>query len=181
MKSLSSRQFMLLIIVILVVLNTFALVSIWIQKSYTGRMPASDPTTEPGNISQFVKDELGLTELQVSQFENLRANLKKKTMPVLRDIHQLREQKVNEIFQTNPDQEILDRLSEEIGQKQAEMERLTNEHFLELISLCKMEQREKLRFFLQDIMGVNSRRDRRPPGRPGDPPPHRGPAVHPED
>jgi protein CpxP len=164
------------IIGLLVLLNVLTLGTIWFQQFR--RPPAPPPLQDQRSENQqrFLERELGLTEQQSQQFQTLRKQFFLQSNAIMQAIHQLRKTMTDELFSSSPDTQKAQKLAEEIGAKQAEQERLSFNHFLELKAVCQPAQQEKFQALMRDLLEMMKPPELLgPPGeaRPGEPP--RGP------
>lgn len=134
------------IIVLLVILNVFALATTWIIRPTRVQENPRPP------VRDFLKEELHLTEEQAQQFEELRKQHFLQSKAITDEAHQLKRAMLDELFSSPPNLAKVEELTEEIGEKQEELEQLRFQHFLALKSLCQPEQVEKLRALIEEIV-----------------------------
>ena len=137
------------------------------------RSPGPDPA------QHFLQEELQLTETQMQKVEELKGLYQGKMKTINDEANELKEAIMEEVFLSSPDTEKVDQLAEEIGAKQAELERLRFQHFLELKSLFQPEQTQKFQAFIRDIFrppaGQEIPLEQNRPPRPDEPPDRRRP------
>ncbi|MCP4569255.1 MAG: periplasmic heavy metal sensor [FCB group bacterium] len=170
------NKFLLWAIVALIILNMGSLGLLWYKEVIKPTKPAL-PAERQGNPNKFLEMELQLTEDQVEAFRELRQQHERETQEIRRDIHRLSKDIVDELFRPQSDTALVTILSDEIGRKQAEFERVLYSHFDGLKQVCRPDQQEKLRGLLFEML-ERTKRDS-PPPRQGDrpnrkPPPRRG-------
>lgn len=145
-------------IVILVILNLSTLATLWFLELKRPPLLPS-PRSGIGDVQPFLRRKLGLSEEQERQFRELRQRHFDRTNAMMDEIHQLKKEVMAELFVPQPDVEKVRRLSDEIGARQAELERLLFFHFQDLKAVCKPKQREKFRALMNDLLEMT-----RPPG-----------------
>lgn len=183
-------------IIALIVLNIGSLGFLWYkQVTRPGQLPP--PRNQQANPDKFLEMELQLTDEQVAAFSELRQQHQQETRKIRQVIHGLSGNLVEELFKSQPDTARVAALSDEIGRKQAEYERITYSHFDELKQVCTPDQQEKLRVILFEMLdnmrmgtpppGYQDTSDRRPPppriggdrDQPPPPPPDDNPDTKP--
>ena len=76
-------------------------------------------------------------------------------------MHDLKKEIMDELFTDQPNEEKLEGLTQKIGQLESKREMLTFRHFLNMKSVCTIEQKEKFQFLLHDVLRRDQRPDRR--------------------
>ncbi len=134
----------MLVIVLLVILNAFTLYIIWdMQKNKpVAGLPLGPPAQR---TSRFLQSELGLSDQQMQQLDRIRQQHARKAQNINVEIRTLKKQLMDLVFEDTVDSALVKMLSEQIGDKQTEMERLTFAHFQELKTFCEANQVDKLR------------------------------------
>lgn len=145
------------------VMNLSSLATVWWQHHRPG--PQQGSRGGPERVLQFLKKELELSETQVKQFVQLQREHFQKTGEIQESIRGLKYEYFGELSASSFDEKKADRLADEIGRKQAEFEKVSFSHFLDLKNLCTLEQRKKLNAIFEELL-----RKMAPP--PGKPPPH---------
>jgi hypothetical protein len=84
------------------------------------------------------------------------------------EIRELKKQMFDEVLQDNPQPMLSDSLLKLTQKKQANLEQLTFQHFLDLKKLCKSEQQDKLKLLMHEVSRPKpgSRDDDMPPPPP---------------
>jgi Spy/CpxP family protein refolding chaperone len=127
--------------------------------------PRPDTHREPPDLhSGFVREELGLTDQQVQQFEALVDSFARQTEPIRDSLHQKRTALFDEMSSDEPSLEVLDGLAEDIGNLEIRLKKRTIRHMLEHDEVLTPEQKSKL------VSAFRERHDRM--GRPS---PHHRP------
>ena len=119
-------------------------------------------------LQNLLKDELGFDEKQVRQFLILRQEHHEQMQKLSQEIRRIKKQMFDEVLRENPQSTLSDSLLNLAQNKQAQIEKLTFQHFLNLKKLCKPEQRENLKLLMNELF----RKQRQ--GKEGPPPPPDG-------
>ncbi len=179
MDYFTNKSFVIWTIVILVILNLFTISAFWFTKIFSIFPVQQFMMHEIHDMNHKQRDEFLLTELNLSEeqkkkFKESREKHHKLSIVLHEEIFVLKEQLINELFSTEVDSTKIKKLSEEIGLKQTELEMQNNAHILELKSICKPEQQEKLSLLFNEMFEMfrESRQDEHIP-----PPP---PLVYPQ-
>lgn len=160
-------------IVILVLLNLMTLGTIWLQR-FRHPLPEPPPSHEsrPERVQHFLKKELGLTDKQSEQFKEFRDQHFAQSFAIRKDIHRLKKEITDELFTSTPDTEKVEKLANEIGAKESELEKLLFHHFQDLMSVCQPEQKEKFKALVHDLLRMIKPPEQHEPS--GDRPPPKG-------
>ena len=134
------------------------------------------PALEPAQ--RFLQDELQLTDTQIQQVEELKELYQGKMKIINEEANELKETIMEEVFRSSPDTGKVDQIADEIGAKQAELERLRFQHFMALKSLFQTEQTEKFQALIRDIFHPPSSPDSERPPESSKPPRQDEPAGH---
>ncbi|MBD3305064.1 periplasmic heavy metal sensor [candidate division KSB3 bacterium] len=153
---------------LLILLNLSTLALLW--RSHMTQPAIPLPPQDGRPVEQFLQQELGLTEAQMHQFEEVRQQHFQQTKGLVDAIQQLKREAMEEVFAASPDSARLQAIAEEIGAMQAEIEALRFAHFLELAALFEPEQQETFRALLHEISPPQQRPEPDRPPQPGDPP-----------
>jgi Spy/CpxP family protein refolding chaperone len=167
-------------VALLVVMNISALATIWFQRHRPNaflrgpeqRPPGREPRADD-RINTFLKHELGLTETQIGKFVSLQREHFRSAKAIHDRIRDLKRDLFNELSASTPDTVKADRLADEIGMQQRELEKLTFYHFLALKRVCTPEQRKKLDTLFGELLRMLNPQ-RRPPPKDLPRPPHDG-------
>jgi len=85
------------------------------------------------------------------------------------EIRQLKKQMFDEVLEDSPQSQLSDSLLGLVQEKQADLEQVTFQHFLDLKKLCKPEQRDNLKLLMREAFRQKS--GPRDDGMPPPPPP----------
>ncbi|NTW56443.1 MAG: periplasmic heavy metal sensor [Chlorobiaceae bacterium] len=159
MNFLTSKKFVTIALVLLVVLNVTLLGVLWWQN-----MEKSGHVTVTRQFSRQISfsGPVALSESQTESFQKLRKEHFDKVRPELEAIDDEKKQILSESFKDKPDTAKIASLAQEIGRHQAVMERELANHFHDLSQLCSPAQRDSLKAFLEHISRHNppARRER---------------------
>ena len=142
MSFLTNNKFLWLIILVLFVANIFLISTMWISKSHRPYQRIGRPEQVQAPSSRhFLKEQLNLSTEQEVIFDSLatihRTNLELKT----NEIRTLREELVNKMKNQEYDS-ASERLIQQIGEKQAELELLNFRNFRDIMNICDDSQKE---------------------------------------
>jgi Spy/CpxP family protein refolding chaperone len=156
MDFLTKRRLTNLAMIVLVILNLFTLTMLWFHQLRERLFPPPPPpdTEGPGRVEHFLERELDLTKEQVERFDELRKQHFLRSEAIMEEIHQLKREITEQLFLSSPDTGKVGRLTEEIGSRQAQLERLLFKHFTDLKSACQPEQKRKFETLIHDLMEV---------------------------
>jgi len=152
MDFFSSRRFVSIVLVILVVLNLVLLGALW-QQNFN-KTPEKKKTVKVysyKNKQSFFEKELGLSAEQSQTFDTLRRQHFQSTIPSLVAISGLKKQLIEEALKETPDSLAIKTLSERIGRQQALIEYRLAWHFNGLSKTCTPEQRDSLEQILERL------------------------------
>ena len=133
MDILTKKHFTFWIIFLLVILNISTISMLWLNQNR--RSDAPPPLRAPKHDQRtlgFLQKELDLTDAQILLYDQLRQAHKQQTRGLINDIRRLKQEMMDEIFNDEPDTTKAMELADLIGEKQAEVERITFNHFLDL-------------------------------------------------
>lgn len=178
MDIFKQNRYLFAIIILLVILNLTTLIMLWLGRSEyrQPRLEQRDPIEEENRISQMLKDELGFDKQQIDKYLQLRKQHRDKVHLLNGEIRQIKKQMFDEALVDIPKTELSDSLLTISQTKQAEIERLTFQHFLELKKLCKPEQQDKLKLLIHELFrgrpaGDDQKEPQPPPNDNRRPPP----------
>ncbi|MDP5122141.1 MAG: Spy/CpxP family protein refolding chaperone [Spirosomaceae bacterium] len=151
----------------LMLLNIALLTFIWIKK----------PNHEP---PEFLKEKLGFSEIQKEQFETLKGQHQVQMQGIKVEMERLRDKLYGNFSTVNFTDSQVQELTNQIGEKKAEGDFLTYEHFQEVRKICTPEQQREFDKLISEIVrGIDSQMppppDRNQEGRGGGPPEGRRP------
>lgn len=141
-------------IIILVVLNILALTFLWLGRpeNHPQNTAFARPIEEPNRIKTLLRDELGFNEKQADEYLNLRRSNRMAIDKLEREIRKIKKQMFDEALKEGANIEISDSLLNLAQLKQANIEKLTFRHFVQLKNICKPEQKDKLKDLLHKIL-----------------------------
>ena len=167
MDTFAKNNFTKWTIVILVVLNMIALGTIFMSRIQRPRpLPPPQKGQGPQSMHFFLKQELGLSVEQMDLFKILGDEHRRQTQPLQERIHRLKKEMMGEMFSPDLGKEGVDRIAEEIGILEAQMQKALYSHFKDFASICNTEQRQKFEVLINDVLDLA-----RPPAPEGPPGP----------
>lgn len=159
-------------IVVLVIVNISSLATVWFQQHRRPEPPPRDMPPPPG-ANQFLKRELGLNDAQAEQFAKLQRQHFERARALQNAIGELKHELFGELSSPVPDTVKVERLADEIGARQSDLEKITFHHFLDLKNLCTVEQRKKLDVLFHELLRGMAPHHKPPPPPDGGPRPPR--------
>jgi len=163
------RKLLILGVIILVIANISALVTIF----HNCRLRSPERPYGPPRSFDFLRHELALSDSQIVKLRARRAAFEKQIGEFRLNLRKKREALVEELRSDEPDSGKIDQLVEEIGELQTELEKKAIRDILQGKTILTPEQREKLlRMFEHRLQGRGMIPSRRwPKGKD----PHRDP------
>ncbi len=154
------------VLIVLVIINVAALLTIMLQRNIP------QPNTPPRlvedldfrGMNYFLRHELNLSDEQFNTFQRMRRESMEESARIMIMLHEKRNEMLNELTASQPDQEKLGNLAKEMGDLHEKLKMKTFNHFLELKALCSPEQEKKLNRFFMDIRERNPHPRRNSPG-----------------
>jgi len=192
MNYFSNKKFWTFVIILLLVINITAMVTIWLQRHRPGRRGAPPQSQRPAEATAlFLKTELGFSEEQVGKFLRMQDDFLEQNGKRRRSIGNLKREIYGSLIDSSADSSINDERIARIGREYAEIEKFAFQYFQKLKNLCTPEQREKFDLLLgQILMKIDPmhqpphkreipshlrKRGEKSPHRKGHPPPPGGP------
>jgi len=140
---------------VLVVLNMVLLGTLWwghIHRAPLQWSQGKGPGRHYRAMTRFLERELDLDAQQVEELQSLFEQHVGQMSLVMQDMHAYRQDMHRALFAEDANSAQLTELSERIGQKQAQVERLRFQHYKDMASLCDPQQRERLRGLVGEIL-----------------------------
>ena len=167
MDIFKQRRYLWIIIIILLIMNITALALLWLGRP-EGRRPQSgppDPIEEKIRTERMLQNELGFNKIQTEQYLRMRQEHRSQAQQLEDEIRQLKKHMFDEVLEESPQPLLSDSLLRLVQEKQANLEKLTFQHFLDLKKLCKPEQQDKLKLLMHEVFRQKSgfRDDNVPP------------------
>jgi Spy/CpxP family protein refolding chaperone len=151
MNIFAKNRFMVVALVLLVILNITTLTFMWIRMQHPPGPPQPNQHENPDRVIRFLRQELQLDNQQIEAFMQQRRQHRVAARRINNEIHELKQEMLNELFQNQPDTVKVNGLVEAIAIKQKDVERLTFEHLRNLIKICGAQQEERLQKLLQEF------------------------------
>ncbi|NTV05485.1 MAG: periplasmic heavy metal sensor [Chlorobiaceae bacterium] len=147
MNFLTSKRLVTTALVLLALLNITLLGFIWWQN--TDRMVAGPGARNHQHRQFFFTRQLALNRSQTVSFDRLRQEYFLKIRPDMQAISMLKRELIEESLQEKADTGKITVIAENIGTRQAIIERELALHFHELAKVCTPEQRDSLKAVLE--------------------------------
>jgi Spy/CpxP family protein refolding chaperone len=160
MDLIRQNKFIGWVIAMLVALNLLTLTIIWFQMDKKNQPPVNaDKKPTPGSV-RLMQNEIGLSDDQANQFEQMRSDHMKKTKELNDALDDLKLRVVDELFNPHSGQSRVDSIAAKIGTLQSQLEIMRFEHFRALVQICNTEQKEKLYPVLREVFSKKGPNDK---------------------
>ncbi|KAA3615807.1 MAG: periplasmic heavy metal sensor [Calditrichaeota bacterium] len=173
MDIFKQNRYLWITVIVLLIMNFAALTLLWV-----GRPEGPRPNRGPYNrldkqnrTKELLEKELGFDEKQTKQYLKLRQQHQDQMRLLEREIRQIKKQMFDEVLHDNHQNELSDSLLALAQEKQAQIEQITFQHFLDLKRLCKPDQQDKLKLLMRQVFRQGPAQRRPDAERPGPPPP----------
>jgi protein CpxP len=134
---------------ILAVLNVVLLLNMWRKPPHA---PMHPPKHMEGGPRERIISELKFSPDQIDLYEDL-IDKHKTSMNELREKgREIRDQYFDLLKQEQVDQKVYSDLTVSIGNNQAEIEKVTFEHFKSVRNLCSLEQKKKFDEIINEVL-----------------------------
>ena len=127
-------------------------------KESTIEVPAEQRT-------RFFREQLNLNLEQVNLFRELNRNYNRTARDITFRLEKLRSEMVDELGKPEPDRELLNSLTKEIGELHTQLKNATIDYYLDMKTICDESQKVKLNEIFKSILKQNE--DVKLPGRQG--------------
>lgn len=178
MNWVTENSFLKWLAVVLLLFNLLTLTTIWLnildRKEPPPVREENNPPPDPMNL---MKRELNLSNEQVKMFEEKRNRLFSISDSLMSNMRDLQKKLTHQLSIKEENTVLIDTITNQMGEIQAELEKLRFDHFKGLLALCTPGQRDKLIPVLKQIMEVKPPDEKHQDpefqpgkGRPGKPP-----------
>ncbi len=166
MDIIKQNRFLTLVVFLLVIFNVSMMTIMWLGRPLRPERPGNPPRPgqEQADIQKLIRDELGFDDQQIEEYLKMRREHRNQVRRLGEEIRQIKKQMFDEVLQDNPQPELSDSLLSLAQNKQAQIEKLTFQHFLDLKKLCRADQKDKLKRLMFELF-------RRKPGNDQEAPP----------
>jgi len=154
MDIFSQKKFMIWTIALLVILNILSMAALWYYRSGQPPQPARQAGQRQESVTQFLNRELQLTDDQKKEFERLRGEHVEASAKLNNDIRNAKTALFDLVGTSSPDKAAIEKLTGEIGAKQAQLDLLLFNHLTALRNKCTPSQQEKFNSILRDIRSL---------------------------
>ncbi len=139
MERLAKNKLLILLVGILLLANIIML-SFWLFKPKSQNHNSSGNKNSKGMVSGFLKKELNFNDDQLKRFDTLRSAHFERIKPFYRELNNSKEVLFSRAYVTS-DSSAIDSLANEIGKRQAEIDKNFLNHFRQIRELCTEEQK----------------------------------------
>lgn len=161
MKVFDNKRLFLAIIVIFTLVNLAFVITVFYKVNDMRSDRNYRRDRDHRNSSTFMAKEIGFTEQQLEVFEKARKSFREKAGPLHKKLGDLNKQLITEVTSKNPDTVKCRQLSDQIGKVHYQFKMVSFNHFLEVRSIAKPSQIDKLNHFYREMFLDNNRYDRR--------------------
>ena len=170
MDIFKQNRYLWIAVIALLIMNFAALTLLWLGRP-DGRRPQGgppNPVEEKKRTEKMLQKELGFDKMQTEQYLKMRQEHRSQAQQLDNEIRQLKKQMFDVVLEDSPQPLLSDSLLRLVQEKQADLEQLTFQHFLDLKKLCKPEQQNKLKLLMREVFRQKPgfRDDRMPPPPP---------------
>lgn len=156
------------LVLLLLATNTGTLISL---VSHLKQKPATELSANPQGKqipeiqrTSYFADKLGLDMDQQDQFRELNQGFNRQANRIKADMDFSRQELINELGKSEPDELILSNLAKDVGILHTELKMITIDFFLGIKKICNPEQSEELLELFQNLI----QNDQTPGGRRGE-------------
>lgn len=139
MERLAKNKLLILLVGILLLANIIML-SFWLFKPKSDNHNNSGNKNSKGMVSGFLKKDLNFSEEQLKRFDTLRTAHFEKIKPFYKELNKSKEVLFSRVYASS-DSSVIDSLANEIGKRQAEIDKKFLNHFQQIRELCTEEQK----------------------------------------
>jgi len=147
----NKNNWMIWAIAALVLLNISTLVTIFYQRNKEtepDQVYVSDPeASESSSLkysSDFFNNQLNLNKVQMDKFSEFNPAFRQKIRSINIEMARIRNEMLIEMTAEKSDTRKLEKLSDSIGNLHSELKKVTFNYYLNLKSICNVDQREEL-------------------------------------
>ena len=153
MDIFKQRRNLVVTIVVLILLNIVTLLLLWFGRpKYDSQNGIGMPERERGQVQKLLKEELNFSEKQTEQYIVLRKEHRENTIQLNKEIRKIKREMFDHVL-LNDGTALSDSLLKLTLEKQAQIEKLTFQHFQELKKICNSDQLQKLMKIMHRILG----------------------------
>ncbi len=138
---IAKKNLLILFLILLTIVNVAALATITYNRLHAKR--PFPPMGRPDRRSDFLKQELGLSEHQAKEFQMHTERFRTEMEPIHDSIRIMRAELMSELTEQEPDAGRLNQLAEEIGALEVDLKKKLITHMLEGKALLTPEQQRK--------------------------------------
>jgi periplasmic protein CpxP/Spy len=151
MDILQKNKLLTLLVTVLIIINIALIASFWIFNDKHENGNPNKEKTEVNNIIDFFKIELAFNPAQSDSIEKLFKNYLVKSNEMREKIRRAHNEINNKVLKNINTYEVKNEF-ENLGNKKAELDKMSYEFFYDLRSLCNEEQKGKFDNLFKDII-----------------------------
>lgn len=158
MDIFKQKRYLTLLVIVLIIFNLTAITMLWLCSPKNSVHPPR-PGEQPHDQKQLrglLKKELNFDEEQIEKYLKLHRSHREKVDRINAGINHVKRQMFDAVLQDEPRPMLSDSLLQIAQEKQAEIERMTFQYFLDLKQLCRPEQRDKLKILMHEVFRKRS-------------------------
>ena len=175
MNNFTNNRLLPVITLLLLTANIVTLALLWAHKG--GDSGDRNPPPPPGQVFEFVNNELKLDSMQREAYKKLREEHQAAQKPLQDSIRKAKDNFFALLQQGNTPDSTMQLFSKRASNAEQQLEILTFKHFQKLRALCNADQQKKFDTIIQDVLRRMAPPKRQgppqgppPPGREGDRP-----------
>ena len=150
MDVFAQRKLLIRVVIVLIFLNILS-IGVFIWKDICIKPPRENHQKEHRDVSDILKRELNLSELQVQQFKEIRLGFFEKEKVLSETIRSERDSMNEAMFNKTTDEELVRSLAKCISTNEYNMELLRLEQSKQLKAICTPEQMDKFGNLVREI------------------------------
>jgi Spy/CpxP family protein refolding chaperone len=146
------------IVLLLFVINITALVTLALKGLNPPKPPLPPPPHHRGpmgsefpDLNKFINDEMNFSDEQKKKFNEIRMNYFESSKPMMDKIRESKLKIIDELSKDNPDKNLINAESENVGKLQTEVEKLNADFFISVYALGDEAQKKTLQMFLKNL------------------------------
>ena len=154
MKIQNRSRFLTWALIVLLVMNLFALGTILFHLRNDKPVAGILPPKRPESAQQIIMQELHLSPEQFQLFREYRHQFMVESREIVSELDYQRQLMLDKLAEQEPDTSELNRIAANIGNLHKQLKEETIRNFLDLKSICTPEQQDKLDRLFQNMMDM---------------------------
>ena len=151
----NSRNRTLIFIITVLLLTNIAVLGyfLWFKKEPTTQDPRrEDKLRNDKGIEDPLRDSVGFTEDQLSQYRQMRDDQRKSIKPMMEDMRKTKDSLFRMVANENANDSTINSIADEIARKQRDMDLRMFGYFKKIRGVCTPDQRPKYDTLIQRMM-----------------------------